>query len=144
VTDALVELLDGGEGPVDEALLGVIAHEIGHVRARHGLRMVTESAATATLLAWWVGDYSSVLAGGPTWLVQAQYSRAHERDADAHALALMHAARIDPRAMVRFFTALKKAVPERDGDDPFFGLSSHPADSERVRFFEEGARRRAP
>ncbi len=144
VTDALVELLDRGDGPVDEALLGVIAHEIGHVRHRHGLRMLTESAAAGTLMAWWIGDYSSLLAGAPTALMHAEYSREHEREADTEALVLMHAARLDPRAMVRFFAALKKVAPERDGDDPWFGLSTHPADSERVRFFEEGARRRAP
>lgn len=144
VTDALVALLDSGQGPVDEALLGVIAHEIGHVRGRHGLRMLTESAAAGALMAWWIGDYSTLLAGAPTALMHAQYSRDHEREADALGLELMHAAGLDPRAMVRFFAALKKAAPKRDGDDPWFGLSTHPADSERVRFFEEGARQRAP
>jgi len=50
------------------------------------------------------------------------------------------AAGIDPREMLRFFGALKKAMPERDGDSAAFGLASHPADSERIRLFETGTR----
>lgn len=137
VTDALVQLLrDKGEA-ANAALLGVVAHELGHVRERHGLRIVFEAGATSVLLGWWIGDYSSLLAAAPALLVQADYSRGHERAADAEALRVMRAAGIDPRAMVRFFALLKKKMPERDGDAPAFGLSTHPADSERVRFFEQ-------
>ncbi len=142
ITDALVKLLNSepDSANVSPALLGVVAHELGHVRERHGLRLVFEAGAVGVLAGWWIGDYSAVLAGAPALAVQAGYSRGHERAADAEALRVMKAAGIDPRAMLQFFQALKKADPERAGDTTAFGLATHPVDSERMRFFEEGAR----
>lgn len=140
VSDALVELMDAAPGAVHPAVLGVVAHELGHVRERHGLRLLIEASATGVLLGWWVGDFSSILASAPTVLIQAAYSRGHERSADQEALRVMRAAGVDPRSMVAFFLALKKASPSRDGDAPVFGLSTHPADSERIRTFEGAAR----
>jgi predicted Zn-dependent protease len=77
------------------------------------------------------------LAPLPAWLAQANYSRQAEREADAEALRVMQAAGIDPRHMVMFFEALKKAMPERDGNSnsAAFCLSSQPADADRMRFF---------
>jgi Zn-dependent protease with chaperone function len=141
VTDALVALLPPQGERVNPALLGVLAHEIGHVRARHGLRLVFEAGAVSVLMGWWIGDYSAVLAGAPVLAMQAGYSRDHERAADAEALRIMRAAGLPPQAMVEFFDALQKAVPERDGGDAGFGLATHPVDSERRRFFEQAAAR---
>lgn len=140
LTDSLVELLREGDQPATPALLGVVAHERGHVRERHGLRLVFEAGALSALAGWWIGDYSSVMAAAPALMLQAGYSRGHERAADAEALRVMRAAGLDPRAMVRFFQRLKEIMPERDGNSPTFGLATHPADAERMRFFEEGAR----
>ena len=136
VTDELVYLLAKEDGPVPAAVLGVVAHELGHVQRQHGMRMLFKAGAVALFTGLWIGDYSSVLATVPAWLAQADYSRDAEREADQEALRVMRAAGIDPRVMVRFFAALKKANPQRDEDTIVFGLSSHPADSERVRFFQ--------
>lgn len=136
ITDALVKLLQSEGERVHPALLGVVAHELGHVRQRHGLRLLIEAGAVGAVLSWWIGDYSALLAGAPTLAVQAAYSRRHEFDADTDALRVMRAAGLDPREMHFFFLALKQALPERDGDDPFFGLATHPTDSERMRRFE--------
>ena len=143
VTDALVDLLQPDYHAVRPALLGVVAHELGHVRENHGLRLVFEAGATSALFGWWIGDYSSLLANAPALALQAGYSREHERAADAESLRIMQANRIDPIAMVEFFAALKKQLPERDGDAPAFGLSSHPTDSERIRRFQEASAQRA-
>lgn len=140
VTDALVLLLDDDSVTVNPALLGVVAHELGHVRARHGLRLLFEAGAMSAITGWWIGDYSALLAGAPALAAQAGYSREHERAADAEALRVMRASGIDPRAMLSFFEALKKAMPQRDGNATAFGLASHPADSERIKMFQDGAR----
>lgn len=142
VTDALVTLLQGDGADVSPALLGVVAHELGHVRERHGLRLVFEAGAVSALLGWWIGDYSTLLAGAPALAAQAGYSRQHERAADAEALRVMQAADIDPRAMVQFFDALKKSDADRNGESAAFGLATHPVDSERIRFFQQGAQQR--
>ncbi len=137
ITDALVKLLPTDDGRVSPALLGVVAHELGHVRERHGMKMLFKAGLVGLFTGLWIGDYSSVLATLPAWLAQADYSREAEREADAEALRVMRAAGIDPREMVRFFTALKRSMPKRDGDSAAFGLASHPADRERIRFFEQ-------
>lgn len=136
VTDALVTLMQGKDlAEVDPAVLGIVAHEVGHVRYRHGLRLVMEAGAASVIAGWWLGDFSAVLTAAPAVLVQASYQRDHERQADQESLRLMQAAGIDPRHMVRFFRRLKEALPEHDGDTQLLGLASHPADSERMQFF---------
>jgi predicted Zn-dependent protease len=140
VSDALLKLLPGEGGRLHPGVVGVLAHEIGHVQRLHGLRQLMASSATGLLLGWWIGDYSSTLAAAPALVIQAGYSRDAEREADDEALRMLRAAGVDPRGMVAFFAALKKAYPERDGDSPMFGLASHPPDSERIRLFEQGQR----
>lgn len=137
ITDELVRLLSQEDGSVHPALAGVLAHEIGHVTHRHGLRGVFRTAATAAMAGLWLGDYSALLALAPTAFAQASYSREGEREADAEARRLMQAAQIDPRSMVYFFTQLSKAIKGRDTDTILLGLARHPADKERVRYFEQ-------
>lgn len=145
ITDALVEMLRDPartEGaPVVPALLGVIAHELGHVRERHGMRMLIKSSLVGLLTSLWIGDYSVALATVPVWLAQASYSRDAEREADSEALRVMQAAGVDPRAMVYFFKRLQETLPERDGENRWLGLASHPSDSQRVIFFGGAAAR---
>jgi predicted Zn-dependent protease len=63
------------------------------------------------------------------------YSRDAEREADAHAVRLLRAARVSPRVMKRLFDRLAR----QHGEGPYalgIALSSHPADAERRRRFE--------
>ncbi len=137
ITDRLIELLTQPDGRVHPALAGVLAHEIGHVHHRHGLRIVFRSTAASAMAGLWLGDYSALLAGAPVVFAQASYSREAEREADAHARALMQRARIDPRVMVHCFAQLAAEQQGRDADTTYLGLSSHPADNERIRYFEQ-------
>ena len=142
VTDELLELLQGA----DDALLGVLAHEHGHVRRRHGLNAVVRfgivSAATSVAL----GDFSAVIAGVPALLAHMGYSRDAEREADADAARVLRAAGRDPAAMVVLFERL--AARDGGGGADRGGLpiafASHPADGERMRFFREAARQGPP
>lgn len=137
ISDALLELLPDTDGQPHPGLLGVVAHEIGHVHHRHGLRMVMNASAVGVMMGWWIGDYSTVLAAAPALLLQAGYSRDFEREADNESLRIMHAAGVDPRGMVAFFAALRQARPT-SGSGPGLGLATHPPDSERERLFDQG------
>lgn len=98
--DELVELADN-----DEQILAVLAHELGHVRHRHSVRLLVQSTAVAAVLAWWIGDFSSVIAAAPAALMQARFSRELEADADHYAAARLKAHAISP---VRLAEMLEK------------------------------------
>jgi Zn-dependent protease with chaperone function len=140
ISEALLKLLPMQGAQFHPGVLGVLAHEIGHVAEHHGLRQLLASSATGALLGWWIGDYSAVLAGAPALLMKAAYSRSFEREADDQALHILRAAGIDPRGMVQFFQALQRAEPGRRNEGPSFGLGTHPPDEERIRLFETGTR----
>ena len=158
MTDALVELVGGDEA----VLLGVLGHELGHVQARHGLRLLVQAGAIAAVSSVVLGDFSTLLAGAPVLLGQASYSRDAEREADAHAVTVLKAARLSPAVMVTFFekvaahgrsgkhegSAGRSSEGSSDGsakEPSRFGLgiaiASHPADEERIRFFRDAAAR---
>jgi len=133
LTDALVELAAGEP----DIITGVLAHELGHVRHRHGMRLALQAGMAAGLSGLMVGDFSALLAGLPAWLAQADYSREFEREADLHARQMLQAAGISPRAMVRFFERLD-AYQKQQGRDKSplpMAFASHPANAERIAFF---------
>lgn len=128
VTDELVELAEH-----EDELAAVLAHEIGHVHHRHGLRMVLENSSLALLLGVYVGDLGamgSILAGLPAVFSQAAYSRSHETEADDHALALMERAGVDPDHFANILRRLGEATGGSAGALDY--LSSHPPPEERA------------
>lgn len=127
----------------DEGLATVIAHEIGHVLARHG----GERASREVLTQLGVGVATSALGGGEG-LAQAlgmgaqiglslPAERQQELEADHMGLVLMHRAGYDPAAALAFWQRM--AAADRGGAPPEF-LSSHPADATRI----EALRRLVP
>jgi len=91
LTDAMVELAhsEGLDKDGDEALMGVLAHEAGHVLYRHGTRRVIELGLLNGAMALALGDVSGLVNTGGTLLAGLAYSRDHEREADCFAIALM-------------------------------------------------------
>jgi Zn-dependent protease with chaperone function len=174
VTDDMVKMVDGNE----DVLVGVLAHELGHVQHRHGMRMLLQVAALGAIAGAVVGDFSSLLASVPMLMGQASYSRQAEQEADAMAVDVLRHANLSPTVMVTMFDKLgawrrseaqeaqdkrraehakhpdaatpastegTEPNPDEDDDAPsWFGIafSSHPADAERIQFFQEAARAR--
>lgn len=150
MTDEMVELVGRDEAVVT----AVLAHELGHVRHRHGLRMLVQVTLLGGLASVVLGDFSSVLAGVPVLLGQASYSRGAEREADAEAVRILQAASISPEVMVTLFDKLAQTGRGRDAPDgadsgradgqaSWLGIAfaSHPADAERVEYFRQAAGR---
>jgi Zn-dependent protease with chaperone function len=148
VTDELVELVGRDEG----VITAVLAHELGHVRHRHGLRALVQVTLLGGLASVVLGDFSSLLAGVPVLMGQASYSREAEREADAEAVRILQAASISPAVMVTLFDKLAQGDGEQDaGADSgradrqpsWLGIAfaSHPADAERVQYFRQAAGR---
>lgn len=127
LTDELVALADD-----DEAILGVLAHEIGHVAHEHSLRQLYRAAGAAALIMLIGGDIGSgtedLLVQGSA-LLALSHSREAEREADRFSVELMHDAGHDPAAIGRFFERLRDKLGDREGGD---FLSTHPATPERI------------
>jgi Zn-dependent protease with chaperone function len=135
MTDELVRLARN-----DQEILAVLAHELGHVRQRHTMRRLLESSATALVIAGVTGDIASttsLAAAAPTLLLQTKYSREHEREADAYAIALMQKSGIEPRHFAAILGRLEGEARRRGGLPGF--LSSHPPTEEREAVAGTGA-----
>ena len=125
VTDELVAL-----AVEDDDVVAVLAHELGHVHHRHGLRTVLRNAGIGVLVAGALGDFVSISALAsalPMLLVQLEYSRRFEREADAYGVALLTSVGVDPGHLADMLERLFSA-----GSEGSAYLSTHPATEERV------------
>ena len=133
ITDAMVDALQGA----DDTLVGVLAHELGHLRQRHGMRALVQVSLVGAAAGVAFGDFSSVLAGVPAVLGQLAYSRDAEREADAEAARVLKAAGRSPKAMLLLFDRLRPQPGE--GSALAIAFASHPMDEERKAFFRAAA-----
>lgn len=123
-------------------LAAVIAHEIGHVTARHSAERYSRSVATGlgtTLLSVLLdSDGANDLLGLGSNLYLSSYSRTQEHQADTLGIRYITQAGYDPYAMASFLTALerntelkKKEMGSGAGSAPSY-FSTHPVTQERV------------
>lgn len=164
VTDEIVALA----GDDDDALLTVLAHEVGHVEHRDAMRQLARSTLTSVIAAWYFGDVSNAAAAIAGGIGTLQYSRDAEHRADLYALRTMQSNDIETRSAADLFRRLEtwrppaRAPSPKTSDDvakkdsidarmreraeqmrkqirvPEY-LSTHPATDDRVRLFESGA-----
>ena len=126
----------------EDELAGAMAHEIGHVVARHGLRNLKKAQRIA-LITGIIGVGAEVATGGSgagraagqaAQLLGAgiltKNSRDFEREADYLGLYDMRGAGYDPEAMVRLFQRLGQVSSARSGEGGIF--ASHPNAKERM------------
>jgi len=150
VTRGLIALADD-----DSELASVLAHEMGHVIARHA-EIREEQARQADLVSRVVTGLvtdpeAGALALAKSKLALASFSRAQEFEADAIGVGIAARAGYDPYGAVRFLTAMQRNTelkPQQSGaidpSAPDF-LSSHPATPERITNALANARQyRAP
>ncbi len=122
-----------------EEMAGVLAHEMQHVRHRHGTRSLFREISTRALLGLLVGDASGLAQAleAARTLGALRYRRQDEEAADRDGMSLLQAASIDPGGMIGFLRRL-----DRDGvtASPVAAyLSTHPPTVERIRRLEQMA-----
>jgi predicted Zn-dependent protease len=136
VTDGLVRLAQG-----DDEVIGVLAHELGHLRERHALRGLLQASVVGMLVAVWVGDVGTLASALPAFVLEARYSRDFEREADAYAARVLGANGIGTRPLAAL---LERLDAERGGPRDRGGLAgyldSHPATVERIRALDAPSR----
>lgn len=126
----LREASDPGE------VAGVLAHEVGHVAHHHPEAQMIRIAGMQVLISVATGtsggNNASSLAGLAAIL---KSSRDAEREADAYAVAMLSAARVDPMALKLFLEKILKEEGKFSGR-VFSNLgtvfSTHPVTTERI------------
>lgn len=107
VTDQLASMLN------DEQIVGVLAHELGHVVYRHGMRAVLQNSVVALVAGWYMGDISSLLAGSAAAYVNLHYSRDFEFEADAYGASLLRANGMSPTLLAGALEKLEASHTHR-------------------------------
>jgi Zn-dependent protease with chaperone function len=127
--DELVALADS-----DEEVLGVLAHELAHVKFRHGLRQLIQSSVVAAIVASYFGDVSSVLSGLTALLLESKYSRGFELEADAFGAGMMRKNGLSAEGLARMLEKMERAHERKSEktESRADWLSSHPDTAERI------------
>lgn len=121
----------------ESELAGVMAHEIAHVAARHGMRQMTRAqwANYATLPLIFVGGgigYAARAAaqiGVP--LTFQKFSRGFESEADFLGTQYMYASGYDPQASINFFEKIQAQEKKKPGAVSK-AFASHPQTPDRI------------
>ena len=119
-------------------IIAVLAHEVGHIQHRHALRSLLQNSAMVLLIASVTGDVTSITALSatlPTLLLEAQYSRAFETEADQFALQYLQERDIPLKHFADILTRMEN-LKGTQGQLPNY-LASHPATHERVKMFQQ-------
>lgn len=145
-------LLAKAETP--DQVIGVIAHETGHIAAGHNLgrRDEYDKAGLTALAGYLLGIGAAILSGEPG-LGQAailgsqdiaiknflSFTRGQESSADQAAVRYLKAARADPSGLRDFFEVLSdQQVLLGANQDPY--LSTHPLTQERINFLNQAVK----
>ena len=125
-------LLDAAETP--DELAAVIAHELGHVDNRDGLRKLLQSGGSSFLLGLLFGDVTggaAIIFAAQT-LIDSRYSRDAERSADAFSASTMLALGRSPKPLGIFLNRIDSG----GGGSALAFISSHPVTAERLKAME--------
>jgi predicted Zn-dependent protease len=142
ITRGLLALADN-----EAEMAGVLAHEIGHVTARHTAQRYSQAMATNLSLqllsaiggsAGMPAGLGSLVSFGVQAVLQG-YSREQELEADMLGVRYMVRAGYDAKAMISFFAKMEahKRLIAVASDDPkaaqrFHIMASHPRTSDRI------------
>lgn len=127
VTDELLALAKR-----DEEIIAVLAHELGHVQRRHAFRQSLQGALAGLVLVALTGDLDTLASGLPAVLLQMQYSREMENEADRYALGFLQRACLPPQAFADILSRLQSKAGNSQIPEI---VSSHPDTAARVQPF---------
>jgi len=115
-----------------EALQGVLGHEIAHIVNNHVMKKLSkEIGLTVLLSASTGGKGSSVVKEILKSLSSSAYDRTLEKEADMKSIDYLLKANINPEPLADFMFELAQ---QKDTSDTFYWISSHPESEERAKY----------
>ncbi len=126
----------------DDELLGIIGHEIGHVKLEHSKKGYKQALLTAAAAQYAgstsgsVADFvNSDLGKAAEALTGAQFSQKQESASDSYAYDFLVANKINPEALVTAFTKFGDMEKEANSDKSMGKkmFSSHPDSEKRAK-----------
>jgi Zn-dependent protease with chaperone function len=136
VTDQMLKLMSS-----DDEFIAVMAHEVGHLEQRHGIRSVLQQGGAWLVVSLLVGDssgLSAIATALPATLVDSAYSRDFEREADEYAFAMLKEMQVSPKAFASLMRKMQ-AQSEQGSEGALKYFSSHPPTDERIEAAEQAA-----
>jgi hypothetical protein len=127
-----IVIFDGAIQEVEDAdaLTGIVAHEIAHIRRRHVTEAMIREFGIGALIRLFAGD----IGANAQQLVALSYTRDNESEADDDAIAALRKAGISPAPTADLFKKLASESGEGTGFNAEF-LNSHPLSGARARKF---------
>jgi len=126
----------------EDELAFVLAHEIGHVAARHAVQRITRAAPLAVATGLPAAAVALVLPAAGRAIesvgllanstLLSPYGRSQELQADRVGQRLAAQAGWDPDAMVGFLLTLERERTQRGDAEPPWFLRTHPVSAERI------------
>jgi len=145
ITRALLSRLEN-----EAQLAGILAHEAGHVLARHSAERIAQSELAQGLVGAVAigasgedqsGQRAAQMAAVVAQMVQLRYGRKDEIQSDTLGVGMMASAGYDPRALISVMNILEDA--SGGGGQPEF-MSSHPDPGNRRQIITEAIERLYP
>lgn len=122
-----------------EEVLGVMAHELAHVKKRHVLHSMVRSIGVFVIVDFLIGDLSgilAVLADNSQMLVNASFSRSQESQADQLAYQALKEEKISPVGLITFLErvqSMKKNKSHQSLQKVLYFLQTHPDTDQRIK-----------
>lgn len=113
-----------------DALAGILAHEVAHVRRRHVAEALIREFGIGALVRMFAGD----LGASAEQVVALSYTRKNEAQADADAIQMLKRANISPKPTAELFQRLSRESHEGSFSTAQF-LQSHPLSADRAKKF---------
>ena len=126
-----------------DELAGLLAHEVSHVHYRHSLKSLFRTLSgylAISLLLNDVNGIAAVLADNSNMLVNLNYSRNLEQEADEKAVEILKSNHLNLNGFVDLLALLQTGNTDLE---PFKLLNTHPLTKERIAFAEKMAKGQA-
>jgi len=139
----------------EDEVAAILAHEIGHVVNRHGLRAIKTSRIQAAgtdlalsqaeqqssaVVARLTAAFSDSIKDITSTLINSGYSRGLEKEADLSALKTLGAAGYDPWALVRMLEVMDRRLTPGGRDF----AKTHPDPADRIEYLQKELAGTAP